>query len=233
MNSVGASGRCRILCAGMAVLLVAGCSSVHRDTEFSEKSDKAFVLLAADGMPVTGSLGYSFAFQRVDLAKAVALDSYITISFDGMALGGDEFSKPDDMKSLVRFGGRAVPAGDYALMGRFDTATYGTFVQNTVNCFSLGAAVFHLEPGRIAVVAAGNVRAREPIDAASLPAQIGKVLGGYPKMTAPVTVAPPSGIVTFKTGKSLLGAEICQMQDGFSFTPRVSHGREVVASAAP
>lgn len=219
--------------AGLTAFLVVGCSSVHRDTAFSEKSDKAFVLLAADGMPVTGSLSYSFAFQRVDLARAVVLDSYVTISFDGMALGGDEFSKPDSMKTLVRFGGRAVPAGDYALMGRFDTATYGTFVQNTINCFSLGAAVFHLEPGRIAVVAAGNVRGRGPIDVSALPAQIGQVLGGYPQMTAPVAVALPAGVVTFKTGKSLLGTEVCQMQDGFSFTPRMARGREIVASAVP
>jgi hypothetical protein len=215
------------------MLLVAGCSSVHHDMAFSEKSDKAFVLLAADGMPVTGSLGYSFAFQRVDLAKAVALDPYIRISFDGMALGGDEFSKPDSMKTLVRFGGRVMPAGDYALMGRFDTATYGMSVQNTVNCFSLGAAVYHLEPGKIAVVAAGNVRAREPIDASVLPAQIGQVLGGYPQMAAPVAVAVPTGVVTFKTGKSLLGTEVCQMQDGFSFTPRIVRGHAIIASGAP
>ncbi|HEY4275565.1 MAG TPA: hypothetical protein VGM68_08785 [Rhizomicrobium sp.] len=219
--------------AGLAALLVAGCSSVHRDTAFSEKSDKAFVLLAADGMPVTGSLGYSFAFQRIDLAKAAALDSYITISFDGMALGGDEFGKPDGMKTLVRFGGRVIPAGDYALMGRFDTATYGTSVQNTINCFSLGAAVFHLEPGRIAVVAAGNVRAHGSIDASTLPAQISQVLGGYPQMTAPVTVAAPIGVVTFKTGKSLLGTEVCQMQDGFAFTPQTVRRPVITASAMP
>jgi len=218
--------------AGLAALLLTSCSSVHRDSEFSRTSDKAFLLLVADGMPVTGSLGYSFAFQRIDLAKSVPVDSYVTVSFDGMALGGDEFAKPDGMKTLSRFGGRALPAGDYALMGRFDTATYGTFTSTTVNCFSLGAAVFHLEPGRIGVVAAGNVNVPRPVDFKALSSQVTQVLGGYPRITAPSALSEPLGAVAFKTGKSLLGGEVCRMQDGFSFVPRISGGRQLTASAA-
>src|SRR6185312_10843685 len=106
-----------VLAAALSVLLVAGCSSVHRDMAFPDKGGKAFVLLAADGM---SSGGYSFLFRRIDVERGKPLDDGFAVFFDGMALGGDEFAKPEGVTALTRFGGRAVPAGDYALMGRID-----------------------------------------------------------------------------------------------------------------
>lgn len=197
---------------------------------FPNKSGEAFVLLAADGM---SSGGYSFLFRRIDVKQVKPQGDGFTVLFDGMALGGDEFAKPEGLTTLTRFGGRAVPAGDYALIGRIDLVNYGNFTDANVNCFSRGAAVFHFEPDKIALVAAGSVRSRRPMDMTSLPTQAGQVLHGYPRITAPVSIAAPTGTVTFTTEKSFLGTEVCKLEDGFSFAPSVMQGQEDARSAIP
>jgi hypothetical protein len=202
---------------------VTGCSSISRNINFEPKSDHAFALLAADGMIVNGSQSYLFELRKVNLETSSFSKDGATINFSGMGpqIEGNEFQKPEQSTTTVRFGGKEIPPGDYALIARYDFASYGMANSTTVNCFALGAAVFHIRSGTINIVPGGHVRGG-PFEPRPLQEQVSKVLSGYPKMTAPVMMAEPIGAITFQPGRGMLGAKNCNVSGLFQFTPRPS-----------
>lgn len=205
----------------LAALALAGCNSVTRDIAFDGKSEAAFALLAADGMPVTGSQSFQFFFQKVDLSTSTFSKDGFSILFDGMGtIGGDEFSKPDHLKTTLRYGGKAVPAGDYALFSRNDYASYGMSNSTLVNCYSLGSLVLRLRPGTINIIAVGSVRDRATVEPLKIDSQVTDVLAGYHNMSAPTALAVPIGSLSFETKRNIFGSEICQSAGAFHFIPR-------------
>ncbi len=200
--------------------VMSGCSSIDRDIAFDGAPDKAFLLVAADGMDISGTRSYLFEFRKVNLAASTLLDSRIAVNFSGMGpIEGDEFDKPEQLKTLVRFGGKPVTPGDYALTSRYDFTSLGTLNTTDVHCFALGAPVFHIHEGGINIVPAGNVGGGT-LHEEILPSQVSAVMANYPKMTAPLFSADLIGAIVFKTEPGLLGNQACNLSGPFKFMPR-------------
>jgi hypothetical protein len=202
--------RLRALACVLATM-VAGCSTVSRDMAFDTAGGAALALVAADGMIANGSQSYSFTFQRMGTGQQAFLPDIFSINFSGLGpIEGNEFKKPEQLHTTLRFGGLAVPPGEYALISRIDSASYGMSNSTVVNCFSEGAAVFRIHKGRVNIIPAGHVKGAGSIDGAIVQPQVATVLAGYPNITAPIAFADIVGSTKFKTGKNILGGELCK-----------------------
>jgi hypothetical protein len=136
------------------------------------------------------------------------------------ALEGNEFTRPKELQTTVRFGGKSVVAGDYALLTRTDTAAYGYVSNTNVNCYALGAAVYRITEGSIALVPVGHIDGNVRPDVATLQSQAAAVLTNYPKMAAPQVTAQLLGSIKFGTEKrGQFKSESCFPDATFTFTP--------------
>lgn len=198
------------------VLALSGCSSINHSEGFSGERGQSFLFVAADGMPTTGSWSYTFLFQKVDLKTATLLQESVGVDFTGFGpIGGNEFEKPKNLVTTIRFGGEIVSAGDYALISRIDNVTYGSSSKANRNCFNRNAPIFHVEPREIAIIPTTNVMTSEPLDAVRTEKQAMQVLANYPKYSAPTSVAKVVGQIAFETGISILGRPTCNPRGPF------------------
>jgi hypothetical protein len=205
----------------VAALGMGGCATISKETAFDGTSGAAFALVAGDGMRINGSESFSFGFVRVDVEQLKFLPDQFFVNFSGMpALEGDEFKRPEDLQTTVRFAGKSVAvAGNYALVARRDHAAYG-YVNNTnVNCYTLGAAVYRIEAGHIVLIPVGHVQGGGPIDRAALRSQSSAVLANFPNMTAPRATAEVIGTIKFETQKGFMKDSACIPEGTFTFTP--------------
>lgn len=208
----------RIL-TGLVALGMSGCATISKDTAF-DGAQGAFVLVAGDGMGVNGSESFTFAFRRVDLYGGKLLADGFSVQFSGMrALGGDEFAKPDAVKTTLRFGGKPVRHGDYALMSRTDFTTSGSATSTNVHCYSTGAAVFRIAPKTISILSVGHVTDGPRTELDTILKYSAAVLASYPKMTAPQAPAEAVGQITFETKKGVIGGDTCIPEGAITATP--------------
>lgn len=203
----------------LLALLVSGCSSVSRDLAFNATNQNALALVVADGMPINGSNGYSFHLARVDLATRSFAKDQKYINFSGMGpIEGDEFQR-GDLKTTLRFGGAAVPAGDWVVVSRSDSEALGTLRRLNVNCFTLGTSVYRFVPGRVNLVRMGHVGAAPAASDEEQGQLARKVLATYQSVSAQMVEAEVVGMITFGTGKGMLGDRNCFPKGSFEFTP--------------
>jgi hypothetical protein len=193
---------CRNILMLFVLIVSCGCSTIRTDTTFSSKDSKAFVMVAADGLPVESknillkflvdSDLYTFAFQKVDINKPSFLSEGFTVTFSPYS---DELKKPAGLQTALRFAGATVSAGNYALVSsqRFGSAGSGTVTE--VKCF-IPAKVFSLSSGSINVLGVGNTKPSVAEDRPAVESKL--VLAGYPNISAPVRRAEPVGIATFE-----------------------------------
>lgn len=205
----------------LAALTLTSCSTINRETAYEGASGSAYVVVVADGMIVNGSQSYSFAFQKIEAEKQTFQPEIFSVAFSGMGtMEGDEFKKPDTLHTPLRFGGKGVLPGDYALIARYDHASYGYANSLNSNCFSLGTRVFRIRPGQVNVIYAGDVKGNASGDLSDLVQQTQTVLSGYPKISAPLAFADSIGTVVFETKeKTFLGGPMCKATGVTSYAP--------------
>lgn len=200
----------RLVIVSLVALGMGGCATISKETAFDGAQGGAFVMLAGDGMRINGSESFSFSFRKVDLQAGKFLDDSFNVFFSEMpALKGDEFTKPETVQTTLRFAGKQVRHGDYALVSRTDTTAYGYVSNTNVSCFSLGSYVFRIPERSIVLIPVGHVKDAATADPDTIVKLGASVLTSYPKMTAPQTMAEPVGKVTFTTTKGMLGGETC------------------------
>lgn len=207
----------RTLFAFVLAMALAGCSSVSRDMAFGPGTAVAgaFPMIAVAGMVKNGSNSYTFTFRRVDLQTSTFQKEGFSLNFGAFgAIEGEEFKKPEEMQTEVRFGGRAAPAGDYALVVRVDQASYGMATTRSVNCFSLGSSVFRIKEGAVVVIPAGSVRGNVRMNGPEVVEQVKQILLGYPNIKGSVELVEPLGSLTFDAG------DRCSVSGPFTFRPR-------------
>lgn len=193
---------------------------------FAGAAGESYVVLAKDGFLPEGQTE-TFTFQQVDIPSLTFLPTYVRVSFGPRSDVGDNFHAPvSTAASPMRFAGRRVPPGDYALV----------YVSNqnagvSFHCYSVGAPVYQFQEGAINVVrqgdvsnlaasvcqAAGAIHASDP---ESLQRQVGALMANYPEMTAPVVVAPLRGTARCEPGNPSLARTPCTANDRFAFATR-------------
>jgi phage tail tape-measure protein len=120
----------------------------------------------------------------------------------------------------MRFGGKPLPAGNWALISRSDSQSTGNFTNVMVNCYALGTRVVRVEPGVVNLISVGAVGGgRGAAGDAEVVDQARQVLAGYPGIAAPVKPVVEVGTVGFATGKGLLGQKNCQITEAGRFVP--------------
>lgn len=153
---------------------------------------EAFVMVATDALTTASNEGYSFAFQRIDLATlTIAADQPVIVTFTGMG-GGDEFRRPQSLRTTMRFGGQALPPGDYALIAR-TRRTSGRSTTDVATCYSYGAPVFRMTADVVSVVP------EDEFAAAEARRDVQTLLEAHPTIAAPVASAELVGHVSFAT----------------------------------
>lgn len=219
--------RLQLVVCGMALAIAACTTTVSRDEAFSAGTGQSYVLIVGDGMPTEGVETHDYKFQRVDMATSTFLREYVYVRFGDTQVsgGGNEFEKPATMAaSSVRYAGRKIAPGDYALVLHDRLKSLGTMAMNNINCYSRGAAIYRFREGTINIVrlgrgydvagfVSGAASVVEVTDPAALEAQVTEVLAGYPAMTAPPGVAKLLGTARFETR-----ANKCNTTGGFVFT---------------
>lgn len=202
-------------------LFLGGCKTIAHDQEFAGGQGRSYLIVAADGMSNYGA--YRFYFQKLDLKNSRFVDDSASVGFPhGGGLTGDEFEKPSDLVTTTRFGGKALPPGDYALLSRMDIFGGLNSTQNW-NCFAQGAPVFHVAEGQVNIVSAGNVTSGTARDLTLLQFEVTQVLKGYPRFSAPVTMLVPIGMITFNTSDSWAGVKTCNpVDEPFQYKPRAA-----------
>jgi len=216
-------GEVRGIAAAVLVAAVAlgldGCSSINRSEGFAGDSNQSFLMVAADGMPITGSRSYTFVLQKVDLQTSTFLEEGVWIDFASLGpVAGNEFEKPRQLITTTRFGGEVASPGDYALISRIDNVSLGATTNTNWNCFNKAAPVFHVTERQIAIVAAGNVMTAEPLDSELAERQAKQIIASYPKYIAPAAVAKITGLLAFDSGTSILGRPTCNPRGRFRFS---------------
>ena len=192
-------------------VFLAGCSSVSRDFVYTNSDPSAFVVMATDELPVSGTASYNFTFTKVNTSESkFAGDSYaVSLSGSGAEFG-DELKRPAELRSSVRYGAKRIPTGTYALtMIRID-ASYGMLNQRTIVCNSQGAPVFEFSPGVVNLISVGNPEQRQAPNEEIAFANVKEILKGYPNIIAPVQIIQPVRIITFD-GKGPLGRNRCKL----------------------
>ena len=218
--------RLQLVVCGAALALAACTTTVSRDEAFSAGTGQSYVLIAGDGMPTEGVETHDYKFQRVDMASSTFQREYVYVRFGDTQVsgGGNEFEKPATMAAApVRYAGRKIAPGEYALVSHHRYKSLGTMAMSNVNCYSRGAAIYRFREGAINIVrlgrgydvagfVSGAASVVEVPDPAALRAQVTEVLAGYPEMNAPTAVAKLLGTATFESR-----ANRCTTTGGFSF----------------
>lgn len=205
---------------GLVALGTGGCASISKDTAFDGAQGGAFVLVAGDGMRVNGSESFTFGFRKVDLQARKLLDDSFNVHFSGMpTIGGDELAKPDTVKTTLRFGGKQVRQGDYALISRTDFTALGYSTNTNVHCYSSGAAVFRIAPRTISLISVGHLSDGPRTELDAILKYSAAVLASYPKMTARQALAEAVGQIRFETKKGMLGGDTCIPEGAIAVTP--------------
>jgi hypothetical protein len=205
-------------------------TTVSRDEAFSGGSGQSYVLIATDtNEPNKGT--ETFTFQRVDLASSTFLRNFVSVTFSAVniftatAQKGTQFERSGTAPDSLRFAGKKIPPGDYALV--YHTVYHPGSVSN-FNCYANGAAIYRIRDGSINIVRQGKSTdiksflsgaavAVEVRDPAALQSQVAEVLARYPKMTAPTVVAQLLGTASFETGKTWFGDKTCNPSGAFTF----------------
>lgn len=209
----------RILISLLA-LGMSGCASISKNTAFDGTQGGAFVLVAGDGIRVNGSESFTFGFRKVDLQGGKLLADSFSVHFSGMpTLQGDELAKPDSVNTTLRFAGKQVRHGDYALVSRTDFTALGYSTSTNVHCYSQGAAVFRIAPRTISVISVGHVSDGPTTELDVILRYAAAVLGNYPKMTARQAAAEAVGQIKFETKKGMLGGDTCIPEGAIAVTP--------------
>jgi len=205
----------------IASITLTGCSSISRTTSFDGRDGKSFALVASDDMPTDWINNYDFVFQEIDVKTSKTLPYAFSVIFSATGpMEGNEFKKPQNLNTTVRFGGAPTHAGDYVLIARIDNRVLAGVDSTVVNCYAKGAAVFRIHGASINIISVGSIDGTS-IDEAHLKAQVQTLLSDYPKFSAAVSSAEIIGKVVFQTGKNRLGGKNCSMLDGnFVFSPK-------------
>ena len=215
-----------VVVCGLALALSACTTTVSRDEAFSAGAGQSYVVIAGEGMPTEGVETHDYKFQRVDMASSKFLREYVYVRFGDTQVsgGGNEFEKPQTMAGTsIRYAGRKLAPGDYALVSHHRLKSLGTMSMRNINCYSRGAVIYRFREGAINIVrlargydvagfVSGAASVVDVTDPAALQAQVAEVLAGYPEMNAPTAVAKLLGTATFETG-----ANNCTTSGSFSF----------------
>jgi hypothetical protein len=208
-----------LIVLSVVALGLGGCSSINQREGYSGNDGQSFLMVAADGMPPTGSRGYSFVFQKVDLRSSAFFGERVLIDFGPWGpVAGNEFEKPGQLITTIRFGGEVVSPGDYALISRSDNVTLGPEIRTEQNCFNRSAPVFHVAERQITLVPAGNAMTSEPLDAETAEREATQVIANYPKYSAPLAPAKVRGRLFFEVGTDILGRPTCDPRGQFRFS---------------
>lgn len=124
------------LLAPLLCLLLAGCGTVSKKVSFDPDKGETFLLMAADEITDVLPGSYTYVFRRVDVANSKFLPETMAIVFDS-GVGTfvvHEFAKPAGLTTTLRFGGRRLVPGDYALISRTDTRQIGMSQNSDVRC---------------------------------------------------------------------------------------------------
>jgi len=195
----------------LLVLLLGGCAS-NREIVFDRADTTSFALLAVAGM--SSAKGYFFEFQQVDRTSSAFLDDYFTLSFDSLV--GDEIRKPGTLSSSFRFAGKAVPAGEHAVVAKSEFSAHGTGSNREFSCFSQGAPVFVVKAGRVEIIPLGDVDGGGGAEGLELRTQVDELMTAHSKVTAPVTRAEYTGSLTFEVAEWRIGQRPCKPVGPFS-----------------
>lgn len=214
-----------LLTVPVLALMLGACASMRGEQGFAGAPGRSFILLGADGMTAEGKRGFTFVFRKLDMKSAEFLKEDLSIEFVGSGpTRGTEFAKPLTLKTSLRFGGRQVTPGDYALISLVERASDlpgGV----SATCFNDGAPVFHIVEGQINVIAGGNVAGpRGPSDL-RVEDEATTVLKDHPGFSAPVASTRAFGSVTFditgaKTTTGRAASANCKAVGRHLFKPR-------------
>ena len=178
-------------------LMLGGCAATRGEPGFAAAPGRSFILLGADGMDAQGKRGFTFVFRKLDMKSAEFLKEDLQIEFVGAGpVRETEFSKPQDLKTSLRFGGQQVTPGDYALISLVERASDlpgGV----SATCFNDGAPVFHIVEGQISIIAAGNVAGPRGPSELRVEDEASQMLKSHPGYSAPATNTRAFGSVTF------------------------------------
>ncbi len=156
----------------------------------------------------------TFTFRQIHVDGPRFTRQHASVFFNNVGPGAQsEFRAAEGATVTLRFGGRALPPGDYALISRTTSRSAPGVQMENVTCYSEGAVVFRMRPGVVNLVPAAG-----PDGLAHTRAQAETVLQNYPNMTAPVEPAEAIGTATFNTTQ-WLGRELCTTGDPPVFTP--------------
>lgn len=213
----------------MALALAACSTTVSKDESFSAGAPgQAYVLVVTDTSLREGGRE-TFDFHRVDLPSSTFVPrQWVSVWFAESTMTtarANEFRKPQPLaQTPLRFGGRKLAAGEYALTMVGSRSSAIAFS----NCYSKGAPIYRFREGTINIVRLGRPAdiasslsgAAVPVDVrdpAALDAQVAQVLAGYPNMAAPRALATPIGYARFDPGQTWMGEPACSTSDGFTF----------------
>ena len=178
-------------------LMLSACAGTRAEPGFAVAPGRSFILVGADGMDAQGKRGFTFVFRKLDMKSAEFLKEDLRIEFVGSgAVRETEFAKPESLKTSLRFGGRQVTPGDYALISLVERASDlpgGV----SATCFSDGAPVFHIVEGQISIIAAGNVAGPRGPSESRVEDEATRMLKSHPGYSAPAANIRAFGSVTF------------------------------------
>ena len=184
----------RVAALSALCVALAGCATVSRKVAFDGTEGTSFLLLAAEGL--VGGNGYSYIFRKVDRSSSTFQDDKFWLYIAGDS--GTLFAKPKTLDSATTFAGQAVPPGEYALITRSEYSRYGVSSADGSGCFALGAPIFRIRKGQIQVISLERGNAVDIADTKQVEAQVATVMAAYPNMTAPISMAPVVGHLTFE-----------------------------------
>lgn len=199
----------------LATATLGACASTSREMAFHEDDESAFLLVAMEPGQGSGAQGYEFLFQRVDIETSKFEKDGVSVYFSQTSrrIEGDELDTPQDLETRLRFGGKRVPRGDYAIVMRYES-----FGQDTRgNCYSLGTPVYELRAGTLNLVLSAPARGPD-LDRAAVLALARRIVAGYPNLTAPMRHPNIVAVVTFDALEDALGAQTCRLPKTFEIT---------------
>ena len=214
-----------LLVVPLLALTLCACASTRGEEGFAGSPGRSFLLLGADGMDTDGKRGFTFVFRKLDMKSAEFLKENLSIEFSGSGpVRGTEFAKPETLKTSLRFGGRQVTPGDYALISLVERASDlpgGV----SATCFNDGAPVFHIVEGRINIIAGGNVAGPRGPSESRVEDEATRMLKSHPGYSAPAANTRAFGSVTFditgaRTTTGRAAAANCKALGRHQFKPR-------------
>jgi len=184
----------------LCVPILIGCSAISHDIRFDGTTGTSFAMVVLDDVPTRDTGKISFGFQRVDFSKSIFLPDTFEVIFPNPGLlEGNEFKKQDQMITTLRFAGKAVTPGDYALVYRLNSEMNDGRLFVDITCYSLGAVVYRFNAGKINIFPIVDIGTKSRITRASVESQVRTLLENYPNVSAPVNFSEAVGAATFKS----------------------------------